>query len=154
MAGAGPYRVWKNRMKGPWFGVHENAYNNTITGERGWKYPEFKGYFDQMYWAVIENEEYPITVISATDGIYLRLFTPDTPTEGDVKHTLGVFPEGNISFMDAISPVGTKFKKPEQLGPQGQKNQFRHHNEQERIWGATLYFDFGAGMKSTQSVKE
>ena len=40
--GRGPYRVWKNRMKGQQFGVWHKDYNNTITGE-SWKYTEFKG---------------------------------------------------------------------------------------------------------------
>ncbi len=37
--GRGPYRVWKNRLKGMQFGVWEKAYNNTVTGE-SWNYPE------------------------------------------------------------------------------------------------------------------
>ena len=44
--GNGPYRVWKNRIKGTTFGLWEKEYNNTITGE-GFEnliYPEFKGY--------------------------------------------------------------------------------------------------------------
>jgi len=31
--GRGPYRVWKNRLRGQKFGVWHKAYNNTITGE-------------------------------------------------------------------------------------------------------------------------
>src|SRR5690606_2487826 len=44
--GCGPYRVWKNRMKGSNIGVWEKAYNNTVTGEsfNNLVYPEFKGY--------------------------------------------------------------------------------------------------------------
>src|SRR5690606_31937141 len=56
--GKGPFRVWKNRMKGPEFAVHQKAYNNTVTG-KDWDYPEFKGYHDRMFWSVIDNEEYP-----------------------------------------------------------------------------------------------
>ncbi len=41
--GRGPYRVWKNRMKGQQFGVWHKDYNNTVTGA-SWQYPEFKGY--------------------------------------------------------------------------------------------------------------
>lgn len=150
--GEGPYRVWKNRMKGPLFGVHQKDYNNTVTGDQGWVYPEFQGYHARMFWAVIDNEEYPITVISATDDIFLRLFTPDLPE--DPRNAGGAFPKGDISFMDAISPIGTKFKKPEQLGPEGHKNQFMHRNDPERIWGATLYFDFGAGVNDTEGAAD
>ena len=42
--GKGPYRVWKNRLKGGLFGVWHKKYNNTETGE-SWNYPEFKGYY-------------------------------------------------------------------------------------------------------------
>ena len=48
--GDGPYRVYKNRMKGPQFGVWEKAYNNTITGDSIYVYPEFKGYHSGVYW--------------------------------------------------------------------------------------------------------
>lgn len=41
--GRGPYRVWKNRLKGLQLGVWQKRYNNTITGE-SWNYPEFKGW--------------------------------------------------------------------------------------------------------------
>ncbi len=140
--GNGPFRVWKNRMKGQKFAVHQKDYNNTVTGSN-WDYPEFKGYHDRMFWAVIDTEEYPITIVSETDNIFLRLFTPKPSNN---KNTNPGFPEGNISFMDAISPIGTKFKEASQLGPQGQKTEFHHRNDHQRIWGATLYFDFGAGI--------
>lgn len=141
--GKGPYRVWKNRMKGQNFAIHEKTYNNTVVGS-DWNYPAFKGYHDSMYWAVIDTQEYPITVVSATDGIYLRLFTPK---DSNNDNTNPAFPRGDISFMDAISPIGTKFKSPEELGPQSQKTEFHHRNDHQRLWGATLYFDFGAGVK-------
>ena len=43
--GNGPFRVWKNRMKGNSLHVWHKAYNNTITGESfdNLIYPEFKG---------------------------------------------------------------------------------------------------------------
>jgi hypothetical protein len=141
--GKGPYRVWKNRMEGTTFGVHQKAYNNTTTGI-DWNYPEFKGYHDRMFWAVIENTEYPITVVSATDHIFMRLFTPKP---SGTANTDPPFPAGDISFMDAINPIGTKFQKADQLSPQGNNNEFRNRKDRQRMWGATLYFDFGAGLK-------
>ena len=38
-------------------------------------------------------------------------------------NTLGVFPSGQLSVLNAISPVGTKFKDARELGPQSQLNQ-------------------------------
>ena len=148
--GEGPYRVWKNRLKGTFFDVHQNDYNNTITGETEWIYPEFKGYFADLYWAVIDNEEFPFTVVSASEDIYLRLFTPEPPAEAYNENTDGKFPEGNLSFMSAISPIGTKFKAPEQVGPSGQPNQFLSRPQPDRIWGGTLYFNFGAGINELE----
>ena len=113
--GRGPYRVWKNRMKGMAFDVWQKEYNNTMTGTPDWKYPEFKGYHRSFYWAVIENKEKPFTIYCESKDIYLRLFTPSIPK--DARNTSAIFPSGDISFMHGISPVGTKFKKPQQLGP-------------------------------------
>ncbi len=142
--GEGPYRVWKNRMKGQRFAVHQKDYNNTVTGS-DWEYPEFKGYHDRMYWVVIDTEESPITIVSATDDVFLRLFTPK---DSNNENTNPAFPEGDISFMDVISPIGTKFKKPKELGPQSQQTEFHHRDDYQRLWGATLYFDFSATEKN------
>jgi len=70
-------------------------YNHTITGESFGEliYPEFKGYHGNLFWAVLETEESPITVISETPNLYFQLFKPDRP-----KHVAGGsfpdFPEG------------------------------------------------------------
>ncbi len=76
--GDGPYRVWKNRLQGVDLGLYEKAYNNTVTGE-SWDYPEFKGYYANLYWATVETTEQPFTLLTATPGKYLHLFTPDSP---------------------------------------------------------------------------
>lgn len=39
--GAGPYRVWQNRIHGTQYDVWENDYNDPIPGET-FTYPEFK----------------------------------------------------------------------------------------------------------------
>src|SRR5690606_16911792 len=46
--GKGPYRVWKNRLKGGRFGWWTKLHNHTETGEQ-WDYPEFKGYHANFY---------------------------------------------------------------------------------------------------------
>ena len=38
--GNGPYRVWKNRMKGQQFGIWKKDYNDLATGEPAWQYPD------------------------------------------------------------------------------------------------------------------
>ena len=139
--GDGPYRVWKNRLQGVDFGLYQKAYNNTVTGE-SWDYPEFKGYYSNLYWATVETTEQPFAVITATPGKYLHLFTPDSPRGATNENTEGRFPEGNISVLDAISPIGTKFKPAERLGPSSMSNAFRGQRGGKSIWGGRLWLDF------------
>ena len=136
--GRGPYRVWKNRLKGLEFGVWEKDYNNTITGESGWQYPEFKGYHSDMYWVKVENKEAPFTVYSGTEGMFLQMLKPEKPKGSGNDHNSPPFPEGNIGFLHAISPIGTKFQAAERLGPQSQKNMMMNYTPIE----GTLWFDF------------
>jgi len=135
--GRGPYRVWKNRLKGQQFGVWEKAYNNTVTGE-SWNYPEFKGWHSEMYWVKIQNKESDFTVYTDQQNIFLQMLQPEKPKGQKNENTSPPFPEGNIGFMNAISPIGTKFQAAELLGPQSQKNMQMNYTP---IKG-TLYFDF------------
>jgi hypothetical protein len=112
--GNGPYRVWKNRMKGSQFGFWEKKYNNTVTGE-SWDYPEFKGYYSNFFAVLIENDIQPFRILSATEDVFLHLFTPDPPQWAPNKYTVPPFPEGDISFLHAIPPIGTKFHPPTDL---------------------------------------
>jgi hypothetical protein len=119
--GRGPYRVWKNRLKGQRFGVWHKSYNNTITGE-DWRYPEFKGYHAECYWALIETKESSFKIINETDGIFLQLLKPARPLHASNNNTSPAFPGGNIGLMNAIPPIGTKFQSADKLGPQSQQN--------------------------------
>jgi hypothetical protein len=119
--GRGPYRVWKNRLKGQQFGVWHKDYNNTITGE-SWNYPEFKGYHADVYWVTIENKESPFTVYTTQKGTFFQMLKPAKPVSASNNNTNPPFPEGDIGFLDAISPMGTKFQTADKLGPQSQKN--------------------------------
>ncbi|MDB4923998.1 glycoside hydrolase family 2 TIM barrel-domain containing protein [Mucilaginibacter sp.] len=135
--GRGPYRVWKNRLRGQLFGVWHKAYNNTITGET-WGYPEFKGYHAEVSWAVIENKESPFTVYTDNKNMYLQMLRParekDALKDNNVEPP---FPDGNIGFLNGISAIGTKFQPARVMGPQSQKNK----NTGEPISG-TLWFKF------------
>jgi len=141
----GPYRVWKNRMKGAQFGLFDKKYNNTVTGE-SWDYPEFKGYYSNFYAVKIETKELPITIVSATEDLFLHLFTPDAPKGAYNTNTAPPFPSGNISFLHGISAIGTKFTKAETSGPQSFKNEFSPNGNSESLSGH-LYFKFGDGVE-------
>jgi hypothetical protein len=120
--GDGPYRVWKNRLKGNTFGVWKKDYNNTITGEsfNDLIYPEFKGYHARLFWMELETTESPVRIATETPNLYFRLFTPGKP--GFVAGgTYPPFPSGDISFLYEIPAIGTKFKMADKLGPQSQK---------------------------------
>jgi hypothetical protein len=137
--GKGPYRVWKNRLKGVTLNIWEKKYNNTITGE-SYDYPEFKGYHASLYWVTLQNKVHDFKVFTTNENMYLRLYTPGIP-KADPRYTQVEFPDGDISFLNAINPVGTKFKSPEKLGPQSQLNMYRRHRNDGNM-EIELIFDF------------
>ena len=141
--GGGPYRVWKNRLRGANMGVWEKAYNNTITGEsfENLIYPEFKGYHSNLYWATIQNKEQDFTVYSMSDGVYLRMLTPEEPKnrQGSTL-TMPAFPAGDISFLLEI-PAIRSFKPISQHGPKSQPGTIRIKSGDEGIH-LDLGFDF------------
>ncbi|MEO6454923.1 MAG: glycoside hydrolase family 2 TIM barrel-domain containing protein, partial [Ginsengibacter sp.] len=135
--GRGPYRVWKNRLKGQQFGVWQKNYNNTITGE-SWQYPEFKGYHAELYWVVIQTKESSFKVYNEEENVFLQMLKPLKPVGAFNDNVSPPFPEGNIGFMNAISPIGTKFQSADKIGPQSQKNMQLNYAP---IIG-NLWFDF------------
>jgi beta-galactosidase/beta-glucuronidase len=120
--GDGPYRVWKNRMRGTTLGVWENDYNNTITGYKDWVYPEFKGFFSNVHWLQLDTTEGPITVINNSSVPFMQVLTPQFPPANLVGKAIAPVPNCGLGFMDAISPIGSKFKAPNGMGPQSQLN--------------------------------
>ncbi|MES2776544.1 MAG: glycoside hydrolase family 2 TIM barrel-domain containing protein, partial [Bacteroidota bacterium] len=140
--GNGPYRVWKNRLKGNRFGWWKKDYNNTETGESPWKYPEFKGYYSNVYWCRLYTNTQSFSVYTETEDVFLRLFTPAWKT--DQWHNYEpIFPSGDISFMQGISSIGTKTQRNETTGPMGMKNVFYdYEKEPSRALKMVLYFDF------------
>lgn len=143
--GNGPYRVWKNRLKGVTFALWEKEYNNTVTGE-SWEYPEFKGFHSNLYAADLLTKEGILKIVAVSEDLFLHLFTPDKPEGRGNENTVGIFPEGNISLLNAISPVGTKFKRPADLGPQSQQNQYVGSSQADPI-GGKFYMKFEEGNK-------
>ncbi|MGV8094968.1 MAG: glycoside hydrolase family 2 TIM barrel-domain containing protein [Mangrovibacterium sp.] len=139
--GYGPYRVWKNRMKGNSLDVWEKAYNNTITGESEYIYPEFKGYHKGFYWVTIQSKEQDFDIITASKNIFLRMFTPASPKGLHAERIAPRFPAGDISFMHGINPIGTKIWNAENLGPMSQKNIYSNRRGRYSK-DIKLYFNF------------
>jgi hypothetical protein len=134
--GRGPYRVWKNRLKGQQFGVWHKSYNNTITGA-SWIYPEFKGYHADVYWVVVENKESPFTVYTDDQSVFLQMLKPDH-SKYEHESLKAVFPDGDIGFLNSIAPIGTRFQNPALLGPESQRNIQLNYG----MVKGTLWFDF------------
>ncbi|GAB2477032.1 beta-galactosidase [Hymenobacter qilianensis] len=137
--GKGPYRVWKNRMQGVNTDVWENAYNNTQTGAAPWIYPEFKGYFADITWLEMNTVEGKFLVASPDKGLFVRLF--DFYGLSGIKPSPDL-PGGNLSFLDAIPPLGTKLAlnldtNTKNLGPNSEINHLNGSTKR------TLYFFFG-----------
>ncbi|TDX01387.1 glycoside hydrolase family 2 protein [Dinghuibacter silviterrae] len=139
--GEGPYRVWKNRMKGTTLGLWDKAYNNTVTGQGNPVYPEFKGYYANLYWVRLLTDGQPVTIVCASRDVFLRLYTPAWPAHA--YNTAPPFPVGDISFMHAIPPIGTKSQKAENMGPSGHQNMYYDYGKSpayaKRV---TLFFNF------------
>lgn len=139
--GSGPYHVWKNRLKGVELGLWDKKYNNTITGQPNVEYPEFKGYYSNLYWMRLNTTTQPVTIVCDNRDVFMRLFTPAAPKK--VYNTAPAFPSGDISFMNGITPIGTKSQKPDKLGPQGFPNKyFDYYKDIDMALNITLYFDF------------
>ncbi len=124
--GDGPYRVWKNRVRGVSLNVWDNDYNNTITGYKDWIYPEFKGCFANVRWLQLETTEGPITAINNSSEHqsipFVQVLTPEFPPEKLLGKAFAPLPNCGLAFLDTIPPIGSKFKAPNAMGPQSQLN--------------------------------
>ena len=111
--GDGPYRVWKNRMEGPQYGLWQNDYNDPIPGE-SWEYPEFKGYFSNVSWMKFQTTEGQLGIEQQAGkiGVY-------TPRDGR-DHILYTLPETGISILKVIPAVRNKVNTTDLNGPSAQ----------------------------------
>ncbi len=116
--GNGPYRVWQNRLRGGTIGVWSNRYNETVTGWSGFEYPEFKGFFAGVRWMTLETSGGRLTVVPQP-GLYVQVMKPDLPPADVVAKTAVEMPEADLSILNVIPAIGTKFSWPEEGGPQG-----------------------------------
>lgn len=147
--GRGPYRVWKNRLEGQEYDVWHKAYNDAVTG-LVWQYPEFKGFHANLHWAVLETKGLPLTVVTPSEDLFLRVLTPRYPPIADRgKMTPGAtfvaFPPGELSFLHAIPPVGNKFNPADRVSPSGQKNLVQRSSRGTEVpdYTATLWLYLG-----------
>lgn len=107
----GPRPVWQNRMRGVALGVHDIA----DVGRQSLPRPEHAGYFAHLRWARFDVADAGWSVATVTPGTFLRLGT----RLEDHPNTTAEFPAGDISFLNAIPAMGSKFIAPEAMGPSG-----------------------------------
>lgn len=134
--GRGPYRVWKNRLKGMKYGIWHKAYNDAVTGE-DFVVPEFKGYHSEIKWIVMETKQGNFTV-QTDEPLFLQMMKPKKPKSANNDKTSPAFPESTFGFLNSISAIGTKFQDADQMGPQSQKNIMLNNTPVRN----TLRFDF------------
>ena len=137
--GKGPSHVWKNRTAGGVLDVYQRMYNNRLPADNSWGLPQFKGYFPEVSWMEFNTVDGKFTVVVQEDDLFIRLFNfygisgPKNYPE---------LPVGDISFLDAIPPIGTKLamgisNDTWNLGPMGELNKM------DKPVKRTLYFYFG-----------
>lgn len=113
--GAGPYRVWQNRIHGTQYDIWENDYNDPIPGET-FTYPEFKGYFGDVSWMNIRTKEGTISLTNETPGTYIGIYHPRDGRD----RLLYTLPESGISVLNVIPPVRNKVNSTDLCGPSSQ----------------------------------
>ena len=113
--GAGPYRVWQNRIHGTQYDVWENDYNDPIPGET-FTYPEFKGYFGDVSWMNIQTKEGTISLTNETPDAYIGVYQPRDGRD----RLLYTLPESGISVLNVIPPVRNKVNSTDLCGPSSQ----------------------------------
>ena len=116
--GDGPYRVWRNRLKGGTLGVWETAFNTTETGYKAWVYPEFAGYFANVRWLKLTTTEGVLTMMIPDENTFVRVGTPKFPGGNLMAKMAMQFPPGNLAVVRDIPPMGNKFHTAAQTGPQ------------------------------------
>ena len=113
--GAGPYRVWQNRIHGTQYDIWENDYNDPIPGET-FTYPEFKGYFGSVSWMSIRTKEGTISLTNETPDSYIGVYQPRDGRD----RLLYTLPESGSSVLNVIPPVRNKVNSTDLCGPSSQ----------------------------------
>ncbi|MEO7769182.1 MAG: hypothetical protein ABIS01_17250 [Ferruginibacter sp.] len=92
----------------------------------------------EMFWVTLQYKESDFTVYPDHQNTFLELLQPEKPKDAKNDNTSPPFPKGNIGFMNAISPIDTKFQAAALMVPQSQQNM---QMNDAPVTGA-LYFDF------------
>ena len=72
-----------------------------------------------MYWLQLDTAEGQITILNNNGVPFMQVLTPEFPPPNLVGKAMAPMPECGLAFLDAISPIGSKFKEARFGGPQG-----------------------------------
>ena len=111
--GRGPDRLWRNRMRGPKWGVWENKYNDAVPS-LSWERP-FKGWFEAE-WMEIECGDGSHAAFVPGDGLYMGI---GSPKDGPDNFLYTMPEELGVGVYHVIPAIGNKIFPPERGGPQG-----------------------------------
>lgn len=146
--GDGPDRVWKNRLQGAEFGLwqreNQSDSGKVSTSGYSWQWPRFRGYYAGVNWAVLSTTEGPVTMVTPESDLFLGLLKPDFGPSP--KRAVAAYPRGDISLLEAISPIGTKFRDASAMGPSSQSDRFEYGFQKKGLTSTfqrTLWLYFG-----------
>ncbi len=116
--GEGPARIWKNRTQGGLYDVYAVDQQINIPGEV-YNQPEFEGCFAPWKWAVFYMEDHVSIGFQNNSDVILGVLNPVNGY--NAKSATWAYPKKEgIYFFNAISAVGSKWKKPTEFGPDAQ----------------------------------
>jgi len=113
--GAGPYRVWANRLKGGSLWRWDTEYNDTVPGVT-WQLPEFKGWFARWEWMAFTTTEGRFALLNDGGSPYVGVYSPRDGKNNPVL----TLPRLGLGVYQVIPAIGTKGSLPSNLGPQGE----------------------------------
>lgn len=113
--GGGPYRVWRNRLRGTQLARWDTPYNDPVPGE-SWAYPEFKGWFSGWSWMTFRTTEGAFAFLNGGGQPFVGAYSP---RDGKTTPVL-VLPRTGLGVYQVIPAIGSKTARPDQTGPQGQ----------------------------------
>ena len=129
--GDGPYRVWKNRMKGNQFGIWKK--NTTIQKPvKSWIYPEFKGYHCNMYWCkfITTMINHLMFTLKMKMYFFACLHLHGKQTSGIIMNPF--FQPAIFHLCRVFQVLALKHNVNETTGPMGMKNIFYDYEKDPR----------------------
>ena len=117
--GRGPDRIWRNRLRGPKWGVWEDAYNDAVPS-LSWERP-FKGWFEAKWMAfrLSNGDSFTLTPHPPSPFPSTLYIGVGSPKDGPDNYLYSMPYELGVGVYHVIPAIGNKAFKAERGGPQG-----------------------------------